>query len=213
MSREEMERHLSVLRTEEILHLLRDDTLLEIAERCGLGSQVSQSTFTQSCAPTFTDQSSGMNSSQVSEPTTFTDQSSGMNSSRVPEPTTFTDQSKPPKAKRPLNAFMAFRSYYLRLFPHVQQKTASGFLTTLWNKDPHRNKWALVAKVYSHVRDQLGRDQVSLSSFLDVACPMMQIVDPATYLETLGWSDDASLKLVQSESSIQAVESESSIQA
>jgi lipopolysaccharide biosynthesis glycosyltransferase len=86
MSREEMERHLSVLRTEEILHLLRDDTLLEIAERYFA--------------------SLGMNSTQheVHQPVSINTPIS-----------TFADQSKPPstdKAKRPLNAFMAFRSMY-----------------------------------------------------------------------------------------------------
>lgn len=92
--------------------------------------------------------------------------------------------------------------YYLRIFPEVQQKTASGFLTTLWNKDSHRNKWALVAKVYSFVRDQIGRDKVSLSYFLNVACPIMRITEPSVYLSTFGWSveDEAgSPKLIQNE--------------
>ncbi|KAL6893410.1 MAT1-1-1 [Trichoderma evansii] len=179
MSREEMEKHLSVLRTDEILRFLRDDTLLEIAERY----------FT----------SLGMNSTQneVSQ------------SSSISKPiSTFTDQPRhapADKAKRPLNAFMAFRSYYLRLFPEVQQKTASGFLTTLWNKDSYRNKWALVAKVYSFVRDQIGRDKVSLSYFLNVACPIMKITEPSVYLSTFGWSveDEAgSPKLIQTECSL-----------
>nr|QDH06609.1 mating-type A-1 protein [Epichloe glyceriae] len=92
------------------------------------------------------------------------------------------------KAKRPLNAFMAFRSYYLKLWPDQQQKTASGFLTTLWNRDPFRNKWALIAKVYSFVRDEVGKDKVSLAYFLGFACPVMGIVEPQAYLSILGWS-------------------------
>jgi hypothetical protein len=94
----------------------------------------------------------------------------------------------------------------LRLFPEVQQKTASGFLTALWNKDSHRNKWALIAKVYSFVRDQIGRDKVSLSYFLNVACPIMKIIDPSAYLSTFGWSvedEDGSPKLVQTECSME----------
>lgn len=92
--------------------------------------------------------------------------------------------------------------YYLRLFPEVQQKTASGFLTTLWNKDPYRNKWALIAKVYSFVRDQLGRDKVSLSYFLNVSCPIMKIIEPSIYLSSFGWSvgdDDGSPRLFQAD--------------
>nr|AYD41913.1 mating type protein 1-1-1 [Fusarium anguioides] len=90
-------------------------------------------------------------------------------------------------AKRPLNAFMAFRTYYLKLFPDAQQKNASGFLTQLWGGDPHRNKWALVAKVYSFLRDQLGKETVNLSAYLGVACPLMHIIEPAKYIRTFGW--------------------------
>ncbi|KAF4425204.1 mating-type protein MAT-1 [Fusarium austroafricanum] len=90
-------------------------------------------------------------------------------------------------AKRPLNAFMAFRTYYLMLFPWAQQKNASGFLTQLWGGDPHRNKWALVAKVYSFLRDQLGKETVNLSAYLGVACPLMHIVKPIDYFIIFGW--------------------------
>lgn len=91
----------------------------------------------------------------------------------------------------------------MKLFPAAQQKTASGFLTTLWNKDPSRNQWALVAKVYSFVRDEIGKDKVSLGAFLGLACPIMRIIDPATYLTLLGWSvgedETGAQKMVQDE--------------
>nr|AEP03790.1 mating type protein MAT1-1-1 [Fusarium sacchari]BAE94379.1 MAT1-1-1 protein carrying alpha-box domain [Fusarium sacchari] len=111
----------------------------------------------------------------------------------------FEDQLKPhgalgtadSKAKRPLNAFMAFRTYYLKLFPDTQQKNASGFLTQLWGGDPHRNKWALIAKVYSFLRDQLGKGTVNLSAFLGIACPLMNMVEPSVYIEVLGWQQTA----------------------
>ncbi|KAH6874951.1 MAT1-1-1 [Thelonectria olida] len=91
------------------------------------------------------------------------------------------------RPQRPLNAFMAFRTYYLRLFPEAQQKIASGFLTTLWGKEPFRNKWALIAKVYSFARDEVGKCNISLGGFLAICCPIMNIVDPSVYLPTLGW--------------------------
>ncbi|KAL7790733.1 mating-type protein MAT alpha 1 domain-containing protein [Trichoderma ceciliae] len=180
MSREELERHLSVLRTEEILRFLRDDTLLEIADRY----------FT----------SFGMGSNQNENPTSLETPASA-----------FVAQSGEPsteRAKRPLNAFMAFRSYYFRLFPELQQKIASGFLTTLWNKDSYRNEWALIAKVYSFVRDQLGRDKVPLSQFLDISCPIMKIIEPSLYLSAFGWSveDEAGTpKLFQANSSTNVI--------
>lgn len=189
LSREELERHLSVLRTEEILRFLRDDTLLEIANRYFASGQTEV------------------------EPTMSLETPASTVAGQSGEPST-------DRAKRPLNAFMAFRSkhcrdfflyhqliwiqigYYLRLFPELQQKTASGFLTTLWNKDPYRNKWALIAKVYSFVRDQLGRDKVSLSYFLNASCPVMKITEPSTYLSAFGWSvgdEDGSPKLFQAD--------------
>nr|QFP39738.1 mating type protein 1-1-1 [Fusarium sp.] len=116
----------------------------------------------------------------------------------------FEDQLKPngalgtadSKAKRPLNAFMAFRTYYLKLFPDTQQKNASGFLTQLWGGDPHRNKWALIAKVYSFLRDQLGKSTVNLSAFLGIACPLMNMIEPSLYIEVLGWQQTASQGIV-----------------
>ncbi|KAM4064854.1 mating-type protein MAT alpha 1 HMG-box domain-containing protein [Hirsutella rhossiliensis] len=143
--------------------------------------------------------------SRYYESTTEADVLTPVATAAAPRATGQTKDVSCDRAKRPLNAFMAFRSYYLKLFPDVQQKTASGFLTTLWHKDPFRNKWALVAKVYSFVRDQIGKDKVSLAYFLSLACPIMSIIEPAAYLNALGWfiqEDDAgSKKLVQDESS------------
>ncbi|KAF4119844.1 mating type protein MAT1-1-1 [Geosmithia morbida] len=100
--------------------------------------------------------------------------------------------AEPPKdkTKRPLNGFMAFRSYYMKIFPDVPQKSVSGFLTTLWNQDPFRNKWVLVAKVYSFIRDEVGKDKIPLSQFLGISCPLMKIISPSAYLSTLGWRVD-----------------------
>lgn len=89
----------------------------------------------------------------------------------------------------------------MKLFPDAHQKTASGFLTTLWNKDPFRNKWALIAKVYSFIRDQVGKNNVSLSDFLCYACSAMAILEPNQYLRTLCWevreTSDGARTLIQ----------------
>ncbi|KAL7960416.1 mating-type protein ALPHA1/MAT-1/A-1 [Trichoderma compactum] len=72
----------------------------------------------------------------------------------------------------------------------------------LWNKDPFGSKGALIAKVYSFARDQLGRDKVSLSYFLNVSCPIMKIIEPSIYLVAFGWlvEDEAGTpKLLQSD--------------
>ncbi|KAK5998934.1 Mating-type protein MAT-1 [Cladobotryum mycophilum] len=177
-SKAEIMKRLSALPAQDLLRLLRDETIFEIAARYF--------------------ELTGLNQVQDRGQTQTSSVPSSTSSAAVPARAAPSD-----RAKRPLNAFMAFRSYYLKLFPDVQQKTASGFLTALWNKDPFRNKWALVAKVYSFVRDEIGRDKVSLSYFLGLSCPLMKITEPAVYLETFGWcvEDDetGTSKLFQTE--------------
>ncbi|KJK75530.1 hypothetical protein H634G_08894 [Metarhizium anisopliae BRIP 53293] len=168
-TRAELMQRLSMLPTQELLHILKDETIFDIAAQYFDASM--QSNILPSTTP-------------------------------VIHNTHKTKNTVCEKAKRPLNAFMAFRSHYLKLFPDVQQKTASGFLTTLWNKDPFRNKWALIAKVYSFVRDEIGKDKITLASFLSFSCPVMGIIEPQSYLTILGWSvggDSNSQRLIQDE--------------
>ncbi|KAL6713549.1 hypothetical protein ACLMJK_009014 [Lecanora helva] len=91
------------------------------------------------------------------------------------------------KATRPLNSFIAFRSYYSAAFPKCQQKEISGFLTNLWQFDPYKAKWSLLAKAYSVIRDSQGKDNVRLDHFLAFAGPLMGMIEPQHYLQTMGW--------------------------
>lgn len=184
-SRSEVMRQLAALSTTEILSLLTDETILEVAAK-----------YFETHATNI----------DVNLPLSPTEADAIV----TPPSPAMSDDTPPPRAKRPLNAFMAFRSmslfpsdntsrlplpaFYMKLFPDIQQKSASGFLTTLWNKDPFRNKWALIAKVYSFVRDEVGKRNIALSRFLDVCCPTMNIIHPSGYIAALGWSvtyDDA----------------------
>lgn len=166
---------LSMIPSEELLGLLGDDALFDLAAKCLPSAESSPTT-------------NGESSTSVDAPSLTT----------LPEQTS-------PKPKRPLNAFMAFRSlsslsnlliranrlllgYYTRIFPDVQQKAVSGFLTTLWNKDPCRNRWAMIAKVYSFIRDEAKSGKISLAEFLTVCCPIMKIIEPSKYLSSLGWT-------------------------
>ncbi|KAH8171592.1 mating-type protein MAT alpha 1 HMG-box domain-containing protein [Sarocladium implicatum] len=92
-----------------------------------------------------------------------------------------------PKRTRPVNAFVAFRSYYVKIFPGVPQKARSGCLTKLWAAERFRNRWALLAKVYSFVRDEMV-GKTKLAYFLHLSCPLMGILAPNEYLGTLGWA-------------------------
>lgn len=90
-------------------------------------------------------------------------------------------------AKRPLNSWMAFRCFYAHIFAHWQQKEISGFLTRMWQSDPFKAKWTIVAKAYSIIRDQVGKDRAPLGEFLQIVCPLVGIISPADYLDMLGW--------------------------
>ena len=88
---------------------------------------------------------------------------------------------------RPLNAFMAFRSHFNKMLLNMQQKERSGVLTTLWRADPHKNKWTMVAKVFSYLRAELGKDAVSLPLFLKHACSVLKIPPLDIYLQQRGF--------------------------
>jgi hypothetical protein len=91
-------------------------------------------------------------------------------------------------AKRPLNSFMAFRAFYNVIFCQWQQKEASPCLTRMWHEDPFHAKWAIVAKAYSVIRDQVGKAQAPLDQFLQLVCPVVGILAPEEYLGNMGWN-------------------------
>jgi hypothetical protein len=91
-------------------------------------------------------------------------------------------------AKRPLNGWMAFRCWYLLIFSTWQQKEISGHLTKMWQADPFKGKWAIVAKAYSTIRDKAGKAQAPLSTYLQLVCPFIGIISPTEYMEVMGWT-------------------------
>jgi hypothetical protein len=91
-------------------------------------------------------------------------------------------------AKRPLNSFMAFRAFYTVIFSQWQQKEASPCLTRMWHEDPFHAKWAIVAKSYSVIRDQVGKAQAPLDHYLQLVCPIIGIIAPEEYLDKMGWN-------------------------
>lgn len=87
------------------------------------------------------------------------------------------------------------------MFPDLPQKTASPCLTMLWQNEPSRNKWVLIAKVYSFLRDEFGKSKVPLADFLKYACPVMHVVEPAAYFKVVGRAlvkdADGNFKVIQ----------------
>ncbi|KAL9043048.1 MAG: hypothetical protein Q9214_003611 [Letrouitia sp. 1 TL-2023] len=88
---------------------------------------------------------------------------------------------------RPLNSWMAFRSYYSVIFDSMQQKEISGLLTYMWHSEPAKAKWAIAAKAYTTIRDAHGQGNVSLEDFLAVVAPFLGMIAPADYLDAWGW--------------------------
>ena len=108
------------------------------------------------------------------------------------------------KAIRPLNSWIAYRSMYSRstllmaifnnipgyysiIFLNFQQKEISGFLTILWQNDPFKAKWSILAKSYSLIRDSQGKANAPLEKFLAINGPLIGVIEPARYLEALSW--------------------------
>ncbi|KAF2397504.1 hypothetical protein EJ06DRAFT_584435 [Trichodelitschia bisporula] len=92
------------------------------------------------------------------------------------------------KAKRPVNSYMAFRSYYRVMFRNHQQRDISGFMKVMWDSDPFKAKWSILAKAYSTIRDEVGKTAAPLAGFLDKVVPLVGIVPRNMYLETMGWT-------------------------
>ena len=77
--------------------------------------------------------------------------------------------------------------YYSTLFTHLQQKDISGFLVYMWQSDPFKAKWAILAKAYSVIRDQEGKENAPLDKFLFINSNLIGIVAPKSYMVILGW--------------------------
>lgn len=65
----------------------------------------------------------------------------------------------------------------------TQQKERSRLLTVLWANDNFHNEWNLISRVYSFLRDEIGKANVPIQSFLNYACPAMGLIPPGQYLE------------------------------
>ncbi|KAH6714457.1 alpha box protein [Leptodontidium sp. MPI-SDFR-AT-0119] len=113
---------------------------------------------------------------------------------------------RPVLPKKSLNSWMAFRcrslsptasavanlriAFYQSLFPHLQQKEASVYLTALWKRDPFKAKWTIIAAAYSKIRNTVGKPRAPLDQYLNIICPQMGIIAVDAYLEVFNWICD-----------------------
>ena len=73
------------------------------------------------------------------------------------------------------------------MFTNIQQKDISTILRHLWQVDPFKAKWAILAKAFSVIRDDKGKKDASLDAFLNISAPFVDIVQPGTYLAVMGY--------------------------
>ncbi|KAF1966919.1 mating-type protein MAT alpha 1, partial [Bimuria novae-zelandiae CBS 107.79] len=96
------------------------------------------------------------------------------------------------KVKKPLNAFVGFRCYYIKIpdFKNKgwQMKELSQPIGTIWESDPNKSKWSLMTKAWSTIRDQIGKNRAPLDEFFGYACPFLNIPSPEQYLNQFGWT-------------------------
>lgn len=76
--------------------------------------------------------------------------------------------------------------FYSTIFPDITQKSKSGILRFLWQNDPFKAKWTILAKAYSIIRDEHD-NAVSLESFLTLNSELIGILEPDRYLDAMGW--------------------------
>lgn len=76
--------------------------------------------------------------------------------------------------------------YYSGTLTGMTQKAKSGILKFLWQNDPFKAKWAILAKAYSSIRDR-HENAVTLDNFLTLTIPFIGLIEPSKYLQTMGW--------------------------
>lgn len=57
----------------------------------------------------------------------------------------------------------------------------------MWQADPFKAQWAILAKAYSAIRHVQGKTNAPLDQFLTINTPLVGIIEPDKYLQALGW--------------------------
>ncbi|KAJ4983497.1 hypothetical protein SVAN01_11012 [Stagonosporopsis vannaccii] len=97
--------------------------------------------------------------------------------------------SPPEKARKALNAFVGFRCYYIYI-PALKpwpMKKISNLMGIMWEADPNKSMWSLLAKAWSTIRDQIGKDKAPLDQFLRLLSSHLNLPSPELYLDYCGW--------------------------
>nr|AAO49357.1 MAT-1 protein [Zymoseptoria passerinii] len=107
--------------------------------------------------------------------------------SKKPRKQTKADLASLEPPKRPLNAWMGFRNFYLKVLEGLAQKDISKTMTVFWANDPFKSKWALLSKAYSVARGTRAKIDAPLGGFFSLCAPLVGIISPQDYLDMMGW--------------------------
>lgn len=77
--------------------------------------------------------------------------------------------------------------YYSPILTTLPQKDISGIMTSFWHFDGSKDKWAVLAKAYTLIRDLKGKTDAPLNIFLKFNAPRAGILNPDDYITKLGW--------------------------
>ena len=69
----------------------------------------------------------------------------------------------------------------------MQQKNTSGLLKIMWDQDPFKAKWSIIARAYTNIRDQVGKANASIEVFFSIVCPRMGIIGVDDYFARMEW--------------------------
>jgi len=66
----------------------------------------------------------------------------------------------------------------------------------MWQNDPFKAKWSILAKAYSIIRESNTKDAAPLDKFLALTCPLIGVIPRDDYLGVMGWNivDTAGVK-------------------
>lgn len=69
-------------------------------------------------------------------------------------------------------------------------------MTRIWQNDPFKAKWSILAEAYSIIRERNTKHAAPLDKFLGLTCPLIGIIPREDYLGFMGWSivDNAGVK-------------------
>jgi hypothetical protein len=69
----------------------------------------------------------------------------------------------------------------------------------MWQNDPFKAKWSILAKAYSIIRESNTKDAAPLDKFLALTCPLIGVIPRNDYLGVMGWSivDTAGVKSME----------------